>query len=70
MKSRKRFRVVSNDTGPGIGWPYRFALQAGYWAAYFEYIEFRAGIKSAGWKVQEFVPKHSKKWNKLVKGDK
>lgn len=51
----KKYRVASNDTGPGVGWPYRFSLQAGWWASYYEYVEGMAGIESKGWKVQKRV---------------
>lgn len=55
----KKYRVVSNDTGPGVGWPHRSKYVAGWWAAYFEYVEAMGGIESKGWKVQERVKRES-----------
>jgi hypothetical protein len=52
----RKYRVVSDDTGPGGGWIYRSKYIAGFWAAYYEYVEAMAGIQSKGWHVQELVP--------------
>jgi hypothetical protein len=58
----KKYRVISNDTGPGSTWLYRSKYLAGYWAAFYEYVEWRAGIASNGWKVQERVKKDSPRY--------
>jgi len=56
----KKYRVVSNDTGPGVGWPYRSRWVAAWYAAYFEYVEAMSGIQSKGYKVQMRVPVSTK----------
>lgn len=48
----KRYRVVSDVTGPGIGYPYRFLLHAAYDAVRFESIELLTGLPRQGWHVQ------------------
>ena len=52
---KKKYRVISNDIGPVGPFIYRSKYVAGYWAAYYEYIEQMAGVKSSGWRVQELV---------------
>lgn len=49
----KKYRVISNDTGPGFGWTHRFRLTALWQAIWFERIEKLAGIKSNGWDVEK-----------------
>lgn len=49
----QKYRVISYDTGPGTDFLYRSVWTAAYWAMYYEYTEFRAGIQSKGWGVQQ-----------------
>ena len=64
----RKYGVKSRDTGTvgAEGHRYRLPWTAAYWAWYFEFVEARAGIKSNGWVVEEYVPKYSKKWVKIM----
>lgn len=64
----RKYGVKSKATGSigSEGYRFRTPLMAAAWASYFEYVEWRAGVKSNGWVVEEYVPKGSKKWNQIM----
>lgn len=68
---KRKYGVKSLDTGTVGTEGHRFLtpLGAAYWAVHFEYVEFRAGIQSKGWVVEEYVPKGSKKWDRIMNSE-
>lgn len=49
--SRKKYRIVWNDTGYGTDYLYG-RWRAAYLAAKYEWIEWRLGIKSDGYRIE------------------
>ena len=64
----KKYGIKSRDTrSVGTeGHRFRTPWMAALWCTYFEFVEWRAGVDSEGWVVEEYVPKGSKKWKKLM----
>lgn len=64
----RKYGVKSRDTGTvgTEGYKFRTPLVPAFWAWYFEHVEMMAGVASKGWVVEEFVPKGSKKWKRLM----
>ena len=65
---KRKYGVKSKDTGTvgTEGYKYRTPLMAAWHAVCYEWVEWRAGVKSKGWVVEEYVPKGSKKWNRIM----
>lgn len=49
----KRYRIVSSETGPGIGVEYRSKWHAAFDAAKFDYIEWCHSLPRNNWIVQK-----------------